>query len=148
MGGALPTRHNARVVGLVAGVATALIVTLPIGAAVGIVAGFATRRETWRPVFTLLPAALLAVAAGYVIVLRAGQRHPTGAALAEPDRTAPSLGLTAVVLLAVDVAIAHSGPTAATTADPDRPPPGRGLRQTAAHERTRLLVHGFATSFE
>ncbi|MFP5577220.1 MAG: alpha-(1-_3)-arabinofuranosyltransferase family protein [Acidimicrobiia bacterium] len=105
--GALPTRRDARIVGVVAGVATALIVTVPIGVAVGIVAGFAARRETWRPVFTLLPAALLAVAAGYVLVLQVRNEIPPG--LHWPNQTGRlhPLGLTAVVLLAVDVAIAQ-----------------------------------------
>jgi arabinofuranan 3-O-arabinosyltransferase len=105
--GALPTRRDARALGVVAGVATALLVTVPIGLAVGLVAGFATRRETWRPVFTLLPAALLAVAAGYVLVLQLRHEVPPG--LHWPNQTGRlhPLGLTAVVLLAVDVAIAQ-----------------------------------------
>jgi arabinofuranan 3-O-arabinosyltransferase len=105
--GALPTRRDARVLGVAVGVATGLLVTVPIGVAVGIVAGFATRRETWRPVFTLLPAGLLAVAAGYVMVLQLRNEIPPG--LHWPNQTGRlhPLGLTAVVLLGIDVAIAR-----------------------------------------
>lgn len=105
--GALPTRRDARVLGVVVAIATALLVTVPIGLAVGLAAGFATRRETWRPIFTLLPAGLLAVAAGYVMVLQLRNEIPPG--LHWPNQTGRlhPLGLTAVVLLGVDVAIAQ-----------------------------------------
>ena len=105
--GALPTRRDARLLGLAVGVATALAVTWPIGIAVGIVAGFAARRETWRPLFTVLPAGLLAVAAGYVILLQLRDDVPPG--LPWPNQTGRlhPLGLTAVALLVVDVAISH-----------------------------------------
>lgn len=105
--GALPTRRDARILGAVVAVATALLVTVPIGLAAGVAAGLATRRETWRPLFTLLPAGLLAVAAGYVLVLQLRNEIPPG--LHWPNQTGRlhPLGLTAVVLLGVDVAIAQ-----------------------------------------
>lgn len=105
--GALPTRRDARLLGLAVGVATALAVTWPIGVVVGVIAGFAARRETWRPLFTLLPAGLLAAVAGYVILLQLRDDVPPG--LPWPNQTGRlhPLGLTAVALLLVDVAIAH-----------------------------------------
>ena len=105
--GALPTRRDARLLGVAAGIGTALVVTWPIGIVVGVVAGMSTRRETWRPLFTLLPAALLAGAAGYVIILQARNDIPPGLDWAGETGRVHPLGLTAVVLLVVDVAISH-----------------------------------------
>jgi len=105
--GALPTRREARLLGLAVGVATALVVTWPIGIVVGLVAGFATRRETWRPVFTLLPAGLLAAAAGYVILLQQRDDIRPGLEWTGDTGRVHPLGLTAVSLLVVDVAISH-----------------------------------------
>ncbi|HEU5085352.1 MAG TPA: alpha-(1-_3)-arabinofuranosyltransferase family protein [Acidimicrobiales bacterium] len=105
--GALPDRRDARILGVVAGIAGALLITPPIGIAIGLAAGFAARRETWRPVFTVLPAALLAAVAGYVLVTQFRNEIPPG--LHWPNQTGRlhPLGLTAVVLLAVDVAISE-----------------------------------------
>jgi hypothetical protein len=105
--GALPTRRDARLLGLAAGIATALVVTWPIGLLVGVAAGIATRRETWRPLFTLLPAVLLAAAAGYVILLQARDDIPPGLDLVGDTGRVHPLGLTAVALLVVDVVISH-----------------------------------------
>ncbi|HEX4902821.1 MAG TPA: alpha-(1-_3)-arabinofuranosyltransferase family protein [Acidimicrobiales bacterium] len=105
--GALPTRRDARLLGVAVGVATAATVTWPIGLVVGLLAGFAARRETWRPLFTVLPAGLLAAVAGYVILLQLRDDVPPG--LPWPNQTGRlhPVGLAAVALLLTDVAIAH-----------------------------------------
>lgn len=105
--GALPDRRDARIVGIVAGIAGVALITPPIGIAIGLAAGFATRRETWRPIFTVLPAALLAVAAGYVLVVQFRNEIPPG--LHWPNQTGRlhPLGLAAVLMLAVDAAISE-----------------------------------------
>ena len=105
--GALPTRRDARIMGVVAGVVAALLATPLVGLAVGLVAGFATRREGWRPLLTLVPAGLLSFVALYIIGLQ--YRHRITPGLHWPtdiDRLHP-VALAAVILLAVDVAIAR-----------------------------------------
>lgn len=106
--GALPTRRNAVVVGIGAGVGAFAVTNPLIGVTVGLLAGFATRREGWRPLFTVLPAGLLAICALYVIAFQ--YRNALGPGLHWPMDTGRlhTVGLAAVVLLVVDVAIDHT----------------------------------------
>lgn len=103
--GALPTRRDAVLVGIGAGLVGALVANPLIGLAIGLLAGFGTRREGWRVAFTVLPAVLLAIAGLYVVAVQF--RNEVGPGLHWPTDTGRlhSLGLAAVVLLAVDVAI-------------------------------------------
>lgn len=103
--GALPTRRDAIVVGLLTGVMAGLISTPLLGLVVGVVAGFATRREGWRPIFTIGPAIVLSVCALYIIGFQF--RNNIGPGLHWPQDTGRlhPFGILAVVLLAVDVVI-------------------------------------------
>ncbi len=103
--GALPTVRQARVVGVAAGAVATLVAGPLAGVAIGVVAGLATRRETWRWILTLAPAGLLAFAGAYVVVFQ--YRNEIGPGLHWPEDTGRlhTLGLAAVLLLAVDVAI-------------------------------------------
>lgn len=105
--GALPTRRNAVVVGVGAGVGAFAVTNPLIGVAIGLLAGFATRREGWRPLFTVLPAALLGICALYVIAFQ--YRNELGPGLHWPWDTGRlhAVGMAAVVLLVVDVVIDH-----------------------------------------
>lgn len=103
--GALPTRRDARILGLAAGVVAGVLATPAVGLAVAVLAGFAARREGWRVFLTLIPAVLLALVGIYVIGLQfrnelaPGQSWPSEIDLLHP------LAMAAVILLAVDVAI-------------------------------------------
>lgn len=103
--GALPTRRDAMLVGLGAGLAGTLVANPLIGLLVGLLSGFATRREGWRAWFTVLPAALLAIAGLYVLAVQF--RNEFGPGLHWPLDTGRlhTFGLAAIVLLAVDVVI-------------------------------------------
>ncbi len=106
--GALPTRRNARVVGLATGVATVLAVGLPIGIVVGLLAGFATRRERWRPLFTVVPAAILAVSGVYVVAFQFRNEVPFDLAWPLETGAMHPAAMAAVALLACDIAIQHT----------------------------------------
>ncbi|MDE0804365.1 MAG: alpha-(1-_3)-arabinofuranosyltransferase family protein, partial [Acidimicrobiales bacterium] len=103
--GALPTRRDAVMVGVGAGLVGLLVANPLIGLLIGVLSGFATRREGWRVAFTVLPAALLAVAGLYVVATQF--RNEVGPGLHWPMDTGRlhTLGLAAVVLLAIDVVI-------------------------------------------
>lgn len=105
--GALPTTRDAIGVGVVAGLVTLLIVNPLAGLFVGLGAGFATRRESWRPLFTFGSAFLLTVCAAYLLVFQ--YRNEIGPGLHWPSDTGRlhDLGLTAVLLLVIDVGIAQ-----------------------------------------
>ena len=103
--GALPTRRDAIVVGLGAGVAALAVSSPLIGVLVGLLTGFAARRETWRGIFTVLPAGLLGIVGLYVIAVQ--YRNDIGPGLHWPQDTGRlhEVGLLAVILLVVDVVI-------------------------------------------
>jgi hypothetical protein len=103
--GALPTRRDAVVVGLATGVGATLVVNPLIGVVTGVLAGFATRREGWRPVFTIGPAVLLSACAAYLVVFQV--RNDIGPGLHWPMDTSRlhTVGLAAVLFLVVDVVI-------------------------------------------
>lgn len=105
--GALPTKRDAVVVGLAAGAGALLVVNPLAGLVVGLAAGFATRRETWRPLFSFGSALLLAICTAYLLVFQ--YRNEIGPGLHWPSDTGRlhDLGMTAVVLLVVDVVIAQ-----------------------------------------
>lgn len=103
--GALPTRRDAVLVGVGAGLVGLLVSNPLIGLLIGTLSGFATRREGWRVAFTVLPAALLAVVGLYVVAVQF--RNEVGPGLHWPMDTGRlhALGLAAVVLLTIDVVI-------------------------------------------
>lgn len=103
--GALPTRRDAIVVGVATGIGATLIVNPLIGVITGVLAGFATRREGWRPIFTIGPAVLLGTCAAYLIVFQ--MRNDIGPGLHWPSDTSRlhTVGLAAVLFLVADVVI-------------------------------------------
>jgi arabinofuranan 3-O-arabinosyltransferase len=103
--GALPTHREALAVGLVAGAATAALVTVWMGLVVGVAAGLSARRERWRPLFTLGAPVLLAICAGYLLVFQYRNEIGPGLHWVTDTGRLHELGLTAVLLLAVDVGI-------------------------------------------
>ena len=105
--GALPTRRDAVVVGIGVAVAVGFFVNPLLGALTGLLAGTATRREGWRPVFTLGAALLLTVCLAYLLVFQI--RNDIGPGLHWPSDTGRlhALGLLAVAFLVVDVVIAQ-----------------------------------------
>jgi hypothetical protein len=103
--GALPTKRDAAILGSVAGVVTALAVNPLYGLLVGVLAGLATRREGWRPLFTVLPAALVAASGLYIFAIQFRNDILPGLAWVQETSRFHSLALTAVLLLAIDLAI-------------------------------------------
>lgn len=103
--GALPRRRDAQVLGAVAGLVAVLVVGVPLGVALGVVAGVAARRESWRWLFTSLPALLVAGVGVYVLGLQFRNELPPGMTWPEETGAGHRLALLAALLLAVDVAI-------------------------------------------
>lgn len=103
--GALPTRRDAVIVGATGGVIGALVVAPVIGLGVGLLAGFATRRQGWRGAFTLAPALLLAASAVYVIGTQVRDETPAGPGWPAATEHLHTVALVAVVLLVVDLVI-------------------------------------------
>lgn len=105
--GALPGRRAAVRVGAL-GLVLGLLFASPIAAAaLGAVAGLTTRRETWRPLLTFLPAVLVAAVGAHVLLLQADERIPPGPwwpALTDGSR---ALAISAVLLLVLDTVIEH-----------------------------------------
>ncbi|WP_436795904.1 alpha-(1-_3)-arabinofuranosyltransferase domain-containing protein [Actinospongicola halichondriae] len=103
--GGLPTRRDAMALGVGSAIGATLATDPLIGLFVGLLAGFATRREGWRGAFTALPAALLALCGLYLLAFQL--RNDTAPGPDWPVQTGGlhTVALTAVVLLAVDVAI-------------------------------------------
>ncbi len=104
--GALPGRREAVVVGAIGGVLGLALANPLIAVALAVVGGFATRREGWRPLLTVLPAVLLAAVGGYVVLLQ-GRRHLPSADLGWPGETARLhvVAIGAVLLLVLDAVI-------------------------------------------
>lgn len=101
--GALPTRRDARMVGIAAGAITAMVVDPIAGIALGLVAGFATRREGWRPLFTVVPAAVLLLGGAQLAA-----RHTQAADGRQLDTAGIHTAVMfALLLLAVDLLIRH-----------------------------------------
>jgi len=103
--GALPSRRDARTVALVGGVAGLLLAGPLVAAVLALVGGFATRREGWRPLLTVLPAGLLVAVGAFVLSRQLEHRRPH--TLDWPTATGQlhALALAAVLLLALDVVI-------------------------------------------
>lgn len=103
--GALPTRRDATIVGVVSGAAATVAINPGMGLAVGLLAGFATRREGWRPAFTVLPAALVAATGLYVIAIQYRNEYLPGVEWVQETSRLHPYALVAVVLLGIDVAL-------------------------------------------
>ncbi|MFP5320705.1 MAG: hypothetical protein ACLGIC_02555, partial [Acidimicrobiia bacterium] len=106
--GALPTRHDARVIAAVGGVGGFLLAGPLVGIGLALVGGFATRREGWRPLLTLLPLGLLLAAAGAVVIEQV--QHDYAHAIDWPLATGVlhEAAVGAVLLLALDAVIERS----------------------------------------
>ncbi len=105
--GALPTRRDSVVVGVGAGLAAIVVTSPAVGLAIGLLAGLATRREGWRGLFTVLPAALLGICAIYLLVFQVQHEIAPGPQWPMDTGRLHTIGLAAVVLLAVDLGIDH-----------------------------------------
>ena len=105
--GALPTRRDAVIVGVTSAVGATIAINPLLGAVVGVLAGFATRREGWRPLFTVLPAGLLGVCGLYVVAVQFRNEFVPGLAWPQDTGRLHTIGLAAVVLLVVDVVVDH-----------------------------------------
>jgi len=103
--GALPTRRDARRVALIGGLGGLLLAGPVVGLALAVIGAFATRRETWRPLLTLLPAGLLVAVAGYVVHQQVERGHPHALDWAVDTGRLHAAALAAVLLLALDVVI-------------------------------------------
>lgn len=103
--GGLPTRRDAIVVAIAAGVLGTLVAGPVVGILLAALAGTATRQEGWRSLFTVVPAGLLVVTTVYVISHQV--RHHFGHGPGWPEATGRlhTVALVAVVLLVVDLVI-------------------------------------------
>lgn len=103
--GALPTRRRAVLAGIAVAIGSALVLAPAIAVALGALAGIAVRRERGRAVLALLPAALLAGAALYVVTWQIRYRIAPGLEWpGELDRAHP-VAVVAVVVLVIDTAV-------------------------------------------
>lgn len=103
--GALPTRHEAKVVAGIGGVVGTLVAGPVVGLVLAVLGGFATRREGWRPLFTVLPGLLLGGAAVALVLAQVEERAPHTLEWPAEWGWAHVLALTAVLLLGLDVVI-------------------------------------------
>ncbi len=103
--GALPDRRQAIIVGAI-GALLGLALTNPVAALVlALVGGLSTRREGWRPLLTVAPAALLATVAAYVVAVQARNRIGTGLQWPTEVGRLHTVAVVAVLLLFLDVVI-------------------------------------------
>lgn len=105
--GALPTRREAWVVAATGGLVGVVVGGLVVGAVLAALGGYATRREGWRPLFTLLPAALLAGTAVALVLAQIEDRAPHTLDWPAQWGWAHTTTLVAVLLLGLDVVIDH-----------------------------------------
>lgn len=105
--GALPTKREAIGVAAVAGALGTLVGGIVVGLVVAALGGYATRREGWRPTFTLLPSALLAGTAVALVLAQVEERVPHTPEWPAEWWWAHTVTLTALLLLGVDVLIDH-----------------------------------------
>src|SRR5690606_5529677 len=83
--GALPTRRDAWLVGVGVALGVSFVINPLLGVLTGLLAGVATRREGWRPVFTIGSPLLLTTCLGYLIVFQV--RNDIGPGLHWPSDT-------------------------------------------------------------
>lgn len=105
--GALPTKREARAVAAVAGIVGTITAGPLVGAGLAALGGFATRREGWRPAFTLLPALLLVATAGALVLVQIEERAPHTVDWPAQWGWAHTTTLAALLLLGLDVIIDH-----------------------------------------
>ena len=105
--GALPTRREARTVAAIGGAVGTLLAGPVVGIVLAVLGGFATRREGWRPAFTILPALLLGGTAVALVLGQIEQRVPHTLDWPAQWGWAHVTALTAVLLLGLDVIIDH-----------------------------------------
>lgn len=105
--GALPTKREARVVAAVAGTVGTIIAGPLVGVVLAALGGFATRREGWRLVFTLLPTLLLVGTACALVLVQIEERAPHTVDWPAQWGWAHTTILTALLLLGLDVVIDH-----------------------------------------
>jgi hypothetical protein len=105
--GALPTKREARTVAAIGGIAGTLLAGPLVGIVLAAAGGFATRREEWRPVFTVVPALLLGGTAVALVLAQIEQRVPHTLDWPAEWGWAHVTTLTAVLLLGLDVVIDH-----------------------------------------
>ena len=105
--GALPGRQTAWKVGAL-GLVLGLLFANPLAAvAIGAIGALAARRETWRPLLTVLPAVLVVAVGVHVVVLQADERIPAGPWWPGLTDRAEVLAISAVLLLVLDAVIEY-----------------------------------------
>ena len=105
--GALPGRQTAWKVGGL-GLVLGLLFASPVAAvALGAIGMLTTRRETWRPLLTVLPAVLVAGVGLHVVLLQADERIPAGPWWPGLTDRAEVLAVSAVLLLVLDAVIEY-----------------------------------------
>ena len=103
--GALPGRRQAIVVGAIGAIAGLALANPLIAVFLAVVGGFATRREGWRPLLTVLPAVLLAGVGGYVVLSQARNHVAPGLHWPGEIGRFHVVAIAAVVLLVLDAVI-------------------------------------------
>lgn len=103
--GALPSRREAIVVGAVGGLLGIVLANPLVAVALAVTAGLSTRREGWRPLLTVAPAALLGVVAVYVLSVEARNRIGPGLHWPAEVGRLHMVAVGAVILLFLDVVI-------------------------------------------
>ncbi len=103
--GALPGRRQAIVVGTIGAVAGLALANPLIAVFLAVVGGFATRREGWRPLLTVLPAVLLAGVGSYVVLSQARNRIAPGLHWPGEIGRFHVVAIAAVLLLVLDAVI-------------------------------------------
>lgn len=105
--GALPTKREALGVAALAGAVGTGVGGLVVGVVLAAAGGYATRREGWRPLFTLLPAGLLAGTAVALVLAQVEERAPHTLEWPAQWWWAHTTAITALLLLGLDVVIDH-----------------------------------------
>ena len=105
--GALPTKREAMGIAAIGGSVGTLVGGVAVGLVLAALGGYATRREGWRPTFTLLPAALVAGTAVALVLAQVEDRIPHTLDWPAQWWWAHTLTLTALLLLGLDVLIDH-----------------------------------------